>query len=43
VIVTEEVAELLQMLVDKYSFSGIENSWAKLCYYHQYFSASTPK
>ena len=43
VIVTEEVAQLLQKLVDKYSFSGIENSWTKLCYYHQYFSASSPK
>ncbi len=43
VIVTAEVAELLQKLVDKYSFSGIENSWTKLCYYHQYFSASSPK
>ena len=42
VIVTDEVAQLLQKLVDKYSFAGIENSWAKLCYYHQYFSASTP-
>lgn len=43
VIVTDEVAQLLQKLVDKYSFSGIENSWAKLCYYHQYFCAATPK
>ena len=43
VIVTEEVAEILQKLVDKYSFSGVEHSWRKLCYYHQYFCAATPK
>lgn len=42
VIVTEEVAELLQKLMDKYTFEGIENSWTKLCYYHQYFCAATP-
>lgn len=42
VIVDAEVAEVLQLLVDKYSFSGIENSWAKLCYYTQYFCAATP-
>ena len=34
VVVTEELAKLLQMLVDKYSFSGVENSWTKLCYYY---------
>ena len=32
----EELAKLLQMLVDKYSFSGVENSWTKLCYYYDY-------
>ncbi|MBQ8302513.1 MAG: TlpA family protein disulfide reductase [Clostridia bacterium] len=42
VIVTEEVAELLQKLMDKYTFKGVENSWTKLCYYHQYFCAETP-
>lgn len=42
VIVTEEVAELLQKLMDKYTLKGIENSWTKLCYYHQYFCAATP-
>ncbi len=51
VIVTEELAQLLQLLMDKYTFmngvepnqTSVENSWAKLCYYHQYFSAATPK
>ena len=42
VIVTDEVAELLQKLMDKYTFKGVENSWRKLCYYHQYFCAETP-
>ena len=36
VVVTEELAKLLQMLVDKYSFSGVENSWTKLCYYYDH-------
>lgn len=51
VIVTEELAELLQLLMNKYTFMNgvepnqtpIENSWAKLCYYTQYFCAATPK
>ena len=37
VIVTEELANILQLLMDKYTFRGVENSWAKLCYYHEYF------
>ena len=36
VIVTEELAELLQLLVDKYTFAGVDNSWKKLCYYYDY-------
>lgn len=36
VVVTEELAQLLQLLVDKYSFSGVENSWTKLCYYYDH-------
>ncbi len=36
VAVDEELAELLQMLMDKYTFMGIENSWTKLCYYYEY-------
>ena len=43
VIVTDDVVELLQKLMDKYTFPGVENSWRKLCYYHQYFCAATPK
>lgn len=34
--VTERLAELLQMLMDKYTFSGVDHSWTKLCYYYQH-------
>lgn len=51
VVVTAELAEILQLLMNKYTFMNgvepnqtpIENSWAKLCYYTQYFCAATPK
>ena len=43
VIVTDEVAELLQMLMDKYTFKNVDKSWRKLCYYTQYFCSATPK
>ena len=51
VVVTEELANLLQILMDKYTLTNgtpenpvsIENSWTKLCYYTQYFCAATPK
>ena len=36
VLVTEEVAALLQMLMDKFIFEDVENSWIKLCYYYDY-------
>ena len=42
VVVDAELAELLQILMDKYTFEGVEYSWAKLCYYHQYFCSATP-
>ncbi len=34
--VDKELAEILQQLMDKYTFKGVENSWLKLCYYYQY-------
>lgn len=37
--VDEALAELLQMLMDKYTFSGVEHSWTKLCYYYQHLGA----
>ena len=34
--VTERLAELLQMIMDKYTFEGVDNAWIKLCYYYDY-------
>ena len=39
VVVTEELAEILQLLMDKYTFAGVEQSWLKLCYYYDYLGA----
>jgi len=33
--VDEELGEILQALMDKYSLSGVKNSWTKLCYYYK--------
>ena len=35
VAVDAELAEILQAFMDKYSFSGVEHSWTKLCYYYK--------
>ena len=35
VAVDAELAVLLQKLMDKYSLSGVKNSWTKLCYYYK--------
>ncbi|MBQ9151511.1 MAG: hypothetical protein IJX72_04615, partial [Clostridia bacterium] len=37
--VDEELAALLQALMDKYTFRGVDFSWAKLCYYYQHLGA----
>ncbi len=34
--VDEQLAEILQTLMDKYTFKGVEHSWTKLCYYYRY-------
>ncbi len=34
--VTEELAEALQKLMDKYTFEGVDTSWRKLSYYYDY-------
>lgn len=34
--VDAELARLLQLLMEKYTFKGVENAWLKLCYYYQY-------
>ena len=36
VVVTERLAEILQLLMDKYTFAGVDHSWTKLCYYYDY-------
>ncbi len=36
VVVTEELAEALQLLMDKYTFKDVDHSWTKLCYYYDY-------
>ena len=38
-IVTVELAELLQMLMDKYTFEDVDQSWLKLCYYYDHLGA----
>lgn len=34
--VDRRLAEILQMLMDKYTFAGVENSWTKVCYYYEH-------
>ena len=34
--VDEKLAQLLQKLLDKYTFAGVDQSWLKLCYYYEY-------
>ena len=36
VAVDKRLAEILQMLMDKYTFENVDNSWTKLCYYYDY-------
>ena len=37
--VDARLAELLQALMDKFSFAGIDHSWTKLCYYYKSLEA----
>ena len=34
--VTKDLAQILQLLMDKYTFQNVDHSWTKLCYYYQY-------
>ena len=36
VVVTKELAEILQLLMDKSTFENVENSWLKVCYYYDH-------
>ncbi len=37
--VDEELAQILQLFMDKYTFRGVANSWQKLCYYYKHVAA----
>ncbi len=39
VAVDEELARILQLLMDKLTFEGVEQSWLKLCYYYKHLGA----
>ena len=36
VAVDQRLAEILQLLMDKYTFENVDHSWVKLCYYYDY-------
>ena len=36
VVVDKELAEILTLLMDKYTFADVDQSWLKLCYYYDY-------
>ena len=39
--VDARLAEILQLLMDKYTFANVDNSWIKLCYYYQYIGPAS--
>ncbi|MBO5294870.1 MAG: redoxin domain-containing protein [Clostridia bacterium] len=39
VAVDERLAQILQLIVDKYTFEGVENAWQKFCYYYDHMGA----
>ena len=40
VVVDQRLAELLQLLMNKYTFAGVDHSWIKLCYYIDHMGPS---
>ncbi len=36
VAVSEELATILQAIMDKFTFAGVDHSWTKLCYYYKH-------
>ena len=38
--VDARLAELLQMIMDKYTFEGVENSWLKMCFYYDHLGSN---
>ncbi len=41
--VNKELGEVLQALMDKFTFKDVEYSWAKLCYYYDYIGPDANK
>ena len=39
VAVDAQLADVLQALMDKYTFKDVDHSWTKVCYYYQYIGA----
>ena len=39
VLVNEELATILQAIMDKFTFEGVDHSWTKLCYYYKHIGA----
>lgn len=39
VVMDKELAEILQALMDKFTFEGVDHSWTKLCYYYKHIGA----
>lgn len=35
----EELVEILELLMNKYTFEDVDNSWLKVCYYYDYLGA----
>ena len=40
--VDARLAEILQLLMDKFTFEGVESSWIKVCYYYNNINAQNP-
>ena len=38
--VDKELAQILQLLMDKFTFQGVEDSWIKVCYYYNTINSS---
>ena len=36
VVVDEQLAQLLQKVMDKYTFENVDDSWIKMCYYYEH-------
>ena len=36
VVVDKELAEILQMLMEKYTFENVDNAWLKVCFYYDH-------